>query len=82
MPAARCGGDALAAIPVPAEYSSVPEGTPAGSPRNVAEVYARIADAWAGGGLFAPDFAHAVTRHRLIDAIERSAATRQAVALT
>lgn len=76
------GGDALAAIPVPAEYSSVPEGTPAGSPRNVAEAYARIADAWAGGGPFAPDFAHAVTRHRLIDAIERSAATRQAVALT
>ena len=52
---------------------------PAGPPRNVAQAYARLARAMAAGERFEPDFAHAVTRHALIAAIERSSAEGRAV---
>jgi predicted dehydrogenase len=75
------GGEALAAIETPERFALVPEGTPAGAPRNVAQAYARLARAMAEGERFEPDFAHAVKRHRLLAAIERSAAERRAVRL-
>ena len=75
------GKDALAETQVPDEYVVVPEGTPAGPPRNVASGYARLADVWGSTDAFEPDFDVAVTRHKLIDAIERSSSTGQSVRL-
>jgi len=72
-------GETLAEIEVPSEYFVAPEGTPPGPPRNVAHGYARLADAMRGGTAFDPDFAAAVEAHRLLDAIERSAATGASV---
>jgi predicted dehydrogenase len=75
------GRESLASLPAPRQLTLVPEGTPAGPPRNVAQAYARLADAMTTGAAYAPGFAHAVTRHRLIAAIERSAAEGQSVRL-
>jgi predicted dehydrogenase len=75
------GKEATAPMPVPAKYRVVPESTPAGQPYNVAQAYARAAGALRGGGPFDVDFNHAVQRHQLIDAIERSSATSRAVKL-
>src|SRR3989442_3279084 len=75
------GKDAMAPMPVPAKYRVVPESTPAGQPYNVAQAYARAADALRGGGPFDVDFNLAVQRHKLIDAIERSSATGRSVRL-
>jgi len=57
----------------------VPDSIPAGAPRNVAQAYARLAAAIAAGEHFEPDFAHAVRRHTLIEAIERSSAEGRSV---
>ena len=73
------GGGSLTAMEVPARFTLVPEGTPAGAPRNVAQAYARLAGAMAAGERFEPDFAHAVKGHALLAAIERSAAERRSV---
>ena len=69
------GKEAMVAMPVPSRYKVVPDGTPAGPPYNVAQVYARAADALRHAGSFDVDFTLAVQRHRMIDAIERSSAT-------
>ena len=74
-------GETLAELQRPTAYELAPEGTPPGPPRNVAHAYARIADASAAGTQFDPDFAVAVRRHRLLDAIERSAESGQSVSL-
>jgi predicted dehydrogenase len=68
-------------MPVPAQYTLVPEGTPPGPPRNVAQAYRRAAHAFTAGAGFEVDFDLAVTRHTLIDAIERSAAEGRVVKL-
>lgn len=78
---AAVGGGDLTPVPTPDEYTLVPEGTPEGSPRNVAQGYARLADAFSTGAAFMPDFDHAVTRHRLIEGIERSSAEGRALSL-
>ncbi len=75
------GKESMVAMPVPAKYRFTPEGTPAGQPYNVAQAYARAADALRGGGSFDVDFNLAVQRHKLIDAIERSSATGRSVKL-
>jgi len=72
----------LSPMDVPARFTVVPDGTPAGPPRNVAQAYARLAEALADGASFTPDFAHAVQRHTLIEAIERSAAEGRSVAVS
>ncbi|ATO14162.1 oxidoreductase [Micromonospora sp. WMMA2032] len=71
------GADTTATtIEVPASYSDgIPADlarTPAGS---VARLYAQLARDLADGTHTVPDFAHALNRHRLIDAVERSSAT-------
>jgi predicted dehydrogenase len=73
------GGEPLADMPVPARFRLVPDGTPSGAPRNVAQAYARLATAWAKGEPFQPDFAHAVKRHQFIAALEESSAEQRAV---
>jgi len=75
------GNAPLVEMPAPASYTLVPEGAPAGPPRNVAQAYRRAAHAFASGTGFEVDFDLAVTRHRLIDAIERSAAEARVVKL-
>jgi predicted dehydrogenase len=75
------GKQPMAAMPVPAKYRLAPDGTPGGPPYNVAQAYARLADALGTGRSFDIDFALAVERHKLIDAIERSSATGRSVRL-
>ncbi len=69
------GRDPLQPMDPPNRYRLVPSDTPSGAPFNVAQAYVRFA----AGGAFHPDFSDAVTRHALIDAIERSAAEGRAV---
>src|SRR5262249_29745049 len=76
------GKETMAAMPVPANYRFVPETTPAGQPYNVAQAYARAADALRGSRSFEVDFNLAVRRHKLIDAIERSSATGRSVTVS
>jgi predicted dehydrogenase len=74
------GAAPLAEMKIPDKYVVAPEGTPEGSPRNVAQAYARAADAMADGG-FEVNFDLAVTRHKLIDAMERSNAEGRSIKL-
>jgi predicted dehydrogenase len=71
-------------LPVPARFSPLPAGVPAGPPRNVALLYRELARAIAEDRPAEPDFATAVRYHELVDSIERAAATgvRQEVAVT
>src|SRR5919197_4354577 len=80
MQAAR-GKEPMAVMPVPDKYTFTTSGTPAGPPYNVAQAYARAADALRGGKSFDVDFDLAVQRHKLIDAIERASATGRSVRL-
>jgi predicted dehydrogenase len=73
------GTEAMVAMPVPSKYKVVPDGTPAGQAYNVAQVYARAANALRDAGSFDVDFTLAVQRHKMIDAIERSSATGRSV---
>ncbi len=73
------GKEPMASLPVPAKYRVVPDRTPSGQPYNVAQAYARAADALRGVGSFDVDFKLAVQRHKLIEAIERSSATGRSV---
>jgi predicted dehydrogenase len=73
------GKESMVAMPVPSKYRVAPEGTPAGPAYNVAQAYARAADALRGGKSFDVDFNLAVQRHKLIDAVERSSATGRSV---
>jgi predicted dehydrogenase len=75
------GKEPLAEMEIPDRFTIVPEGTPSGSPRNVAQAYVRLADSIRGREPYDPDFDLAVTRHKLIDAIERSAAEGKSVRL-
>jgi predicted dehydrogenase len=73
------GGAALADLTPPERFTLIPDGIPAGPPRNVAQGYARLAQAMASGETYEPGFAHAVKRHALIQAIERSSAEGRTV---
>ncbi len=72
---ARGAAKELADLPVPARYRWVPDGVPPGSPYNVAQLYARLAERIRDGKPVSPGFDAAVTRHRLIDMIVRASDT-------
>ncbi|HUP73491.1 MAG TPA: Gfo/Idh/MocA family oxidoreductase [Acidimicrobiales bacterium] len=74
-------GDTLDEMAIPDRFTLVPKDTPVGPPFNVAQAYARFAEATKTGEPFDPDFDRAVKRHQLIDAIERSHEERRTVAL-
>ena len=76
------GKEPMTSMVVPAKYRFAPEGTPGGQPYNVAQAYARAANALRGSGSFDVDFNLAVQRHKLIDAIERSSATGRSVKMS
>ena len=78
---AGIGKTALSEREAPDRFKIVPEGTPAGQARNVAQAYVRLADNIRDDVPFEPDFEYAVRRHRLIDAMERSAAEGRTVPL-
>jgi len=64
----------LEVLPVPERYRWSPP-QPPGFSTNVAQSYARFARDYREGTHFCPTFDDAVTRHRLLDAIETAAAT-------
>jgi len=66
------GNEKLAEITPPDSYRLIPADMAAGPGRNVAQAYARFASAMQTGTADTPDFDHAVVRHALIDAMERS----------
>ncbi|MER9296821.1 Gfo/Idh/MocA family oxidoreductase [Mesorhizobium sp. M0621] len=73
-----CGGKGaqtgLEVLPLPDEYRWSP---PQGISTNVAQAYARFADDYREGTDLCPTFGDAVTRHRMLSAIEAAAATGQ-----
>jgi predicted dehydrogenase len=73
------GKEPLAPMVVPSRYKVAPAATPGGGPYNVAQAYARVAEAWRAGRSFDVDFDLAVRRHALLDAIERSSASGRSV---
>jgi predicted dehydrogenase len=70
----------LELLPVPEQYRWAPPQAP-GPSTNVAQAYARFARDYRDGTHRCPTFDDAVTRHRMLDAIETAAATGQRQAL-
>jgi predicted dehydrogenase len=66
----------LEILPVPERYRWSPPQVP-GPSTNVAQAYARFARDYREGTHFCPTFEDAVTRHRMLHAIETAAATGQ-----
>jgi predicted dehydrogenase len=64
----------LELLPVPEQHRWAPSQGPG---TNVAQAYARFARDYREGTHFCPTFEDAVTRHRMLDAIETAAATGQ-----
>jgi predicted dehydrogenase len=74
---ARLRESTLAELTVPERYELVPalSGREAEPSYNVAHAYVRLRSDWADGTELVPTFADAVRRHRLLDRIERAAAS-------
>jgi len=66
----------LEVLPVPEQYQWTPPQGP-GPSTNVAQAYVRFARDYREGTHFCPTFDDAVTRHRMLNAIETAAATGQ-----
>jgi len=66
----------LELLPVPEQYRWSPPQVP-GPSTNVAQAYAHFARDYREGTHFCPTFDDAVTRHRMLDAIETAASTGQ-----
>jgi predicted dehydrogenase len=64
-------------LAVPPRYRWVPDGLAGDSRYNVAQLYARLAEAIRERKPASPSFAAAVTRHQLLDAIVRASETGQ-----
>ena len=65
----------LVDLPIPDKYRWVPQGMSSESPYNVAQLYRKLGEALSDPKAFSPGFDAAVTRHRLLDAIERASDT-------
>jgi predicted dehydrogenase len=74
---AQGAAEELAEMPVPTKYRLIPEGVASDSRYNVAQLYARLAEGISDGNPVSPNFAAAVRRHRLLDAITRASETGQ-----
>jgi hypothetical protein len=70
----RCsqGGKPLADLPIPESYCWVPPAVPAGPPFNLAQLFKRMADGIREGRSVSPGFDLALTRHHLLDAIQKA----------
>jgi predicted dehydrogenase len=76
---ARQDDKELRDLEVPKELRWTPDEVPSGTPINVAQMMRRFAEGIRTGSDVQPTFAEALANHRLLDAIERSSATRCAV---
>ena len=74
VPGGRGDQSSLTVLPVPEKYQWAP---PQGPSTNVAQAYAHFARDYRDGTHLCPTFDDAVTRHRMLDAIETAAATGQ-----
>jgi predicted dehydrogenase len=74
------GGEPIE-LAVPDSYRLVPAGVPAGPPLHVAHLYRDFVASVRHGASDGPDFDTAVTRHRLLDTIQRASATGQRTAV-
>jgi predicted dehydrogenase len=70
----KAAQSSLEILPIPEQYRWSPP-QDAGPSTNVAQAYARFARDYREGTHFCPTFEDAVTRHRMLDAIETAAAT-------
>src|SRR5205823_12392094 len=70
----RSAQSSLEVLPVPNQYWWAPPQVP-GPSTNVAQAYARFARDFREGTHLCPTFEDAVTRHRMLNAIETAAAT-------
>jgi predicted dehydrogenase len=70
-------GAKLAELPIPAKYRYVPDGVPANSPYNVAQLYVKLGESIRNGIPASPGFDAAVRRHQLIDAIVQASKSGQ-----
>lgn len=70
-------GEAQSPLATPDEFFWAP-GKPGGVAQNVAQAYALIVQDMRDGGHRAPDFDHAVMRHRMLAAVTKAAETGQA----
>lgn len=74
---AQGGAKDLSDLEVPGQYRWVPASVPAGSPYNVAQLYAKLGEAIRDGKPAVPGFDAAITRHRMLDMIVRASQTGQ-----
>ena len=68
---------ALNELRIPSQHTWVPDSVPLGSPFNVAQMWSRFAEAVRTGQRAEPDFETALTRHKLLEAIQRASDTGQ-----
>ncbi len=73
--------DRLESIEVPARYTNVLEGMPAGEAFNVGQMYYQFGQAINGSGTCEPSFATAVKLHEFLDDIRRSTTEGRQVAV-
>jgi predicted dehydrogenase len=66
------GGKPLANLPIPESYRWVPPAVPTGPPFNIAQLFKHMADGICDGRPVSPGFDLAVTRHCLLDAIQKA----------
>jgi predicted dehydrogenase len=72
----------LQPLPIPERLSALPAGVPAGEPSNVAGVYQGFAAAIRSGRSIEPDFATAVRRHTLVEAVQTASDQGRRVSIT
>lgn len=73
---------ALQALPIPQRLSTLPTGVPLGGPFNVARMYQGFAEAIRTGQRVEPDFATAVRRHTLVEAVQAASDQGRRVPVT
>jgi predicted dehydrogenase len=72
----------LQTLPIPERLSALPAGVPAGEPSNVAGVYQGFAEAIRKERRIEPDFATAVRRHALVEAVQAASDQGRRVPIT
>jgi predicted dehydrogenase len=79
---ARGTDRALQALPIPDRLAEGPAGLPPGEPFNVARMYQGFAQAIRTGQRVEPDFATAVRRHTLVEAVQAASDQGRRVPVT
>ena len=73
----QSGDSELKELPIPGRFKWIPDSVPQGPPFSVAQMWSKFADAIRTGKRVEPDYDTAVTRHRMLDAIQRASDTGQ-----